>query len=67
VLTGTLVKALAILVLVLRKFLAVIHIVLQFRIYQRFCFKKSHSELYVERHDLDMSGMKVGAGIGLAF
>jgi outer membrane protein W len=36
-------------------------------IYQRFSFKQSHSEPYVVRHDLDMSGMKVGAGIGVAF
>jgi hypothetical protein len=36
--------------------------------YQRFSFKRSHSEKhYVERHDLDMSGIKLGAGIGLAF
>jgi outer membrane protein W len=37
-------------------------------IYQNFRFKHSHSEEhYVERHNLDMSGIKVGAGIGLAF
>ena len=37
-------------------------------LYQRFSFKHSRSSKhYVERHDLDMSGVKIGAGIGLAF
>ena len=39
-------------------------------LYQRFSFKHSHSRgchRYVERNDLDMSGIKLGAGIGLAF
>lgn len=37
-------------------------------LYQRFSFKNTHSdEHYIERHDLDMSGIKLGAGIGFTF
>lgn len=36
-------------------------------LYQRFSFRKSHSRNNVERHDLDMSGIKLGASVGYAF
>ena len=37
-------------------------------VYQRFSFKNTHSDNhFVERHDLDMSGIKLGAGIGFTF
>jgi hypothetical protein len=37
-------------------------------LYQRFDFSKSHDySQYVERHDLNLSGFKVGGGIGIKF
>lgn len=38
-------------------------------LFQRFCFSNSHSgySSYVERHNVDVSGFRIGGGLGVSF